>query len=142
MRHTMTKCVLIFQLEIPQVPHNLFGLCICPNKPVIWDIFEKSSHHMSIVHALIYLLCTNNCCNSCTFFILLLIDSQIVIIFLIIMCVSVLSGMLAYTKSFSHYPYSVMVNEVVHIRSIQQLRFSSYLYIIFYGLYHTQARSF
>ena len=26
---------------------------ICPNRPIIWDIFEKSSHHMSIVHALV-----------------------------------------------------------------------------------------
>ena len=23
---------------------------ICPNRPIIWDIFEKSPHHMSIVH--------------------------------------------------------------------------------------------
>ena len=23
---------------------------ICPNQPIIWDIFEKSPHHMSIVH--------------------------------------------------------------------------------------------
>ena len=23
--HTMTKCVLKFQLEIPQIPHDLFG---------------------------------------------------------------------------------------------------------------------
>ena len=53
---------------------------------------------------------TINCCNSCTF----LIDSQIVIIFPIIMCVFLLSGMLAYPKSFSHYPYSVMVKEELY----------------------------
>ena len=34
----MTKCVLIVQLEISQIPHNLFG----PNWPMIWDIFEKN----------------------------------------------------------------------------------------------------
>ena len=38
--------MLIVQLEIPQIPHHLFG----PNRPIIWDIFEKSPYHMSIVH--------------------------------------------------------------------------------------------
>ena len=28
-----------------------FILAICPNQPIIWDIFEKGPHHMSIVHA-------------------------------------------------------------------------------------------
>ena len=26
-------------------------LALCPTRPIIWDVFEKSSHHMSIVHA-------------------------------------------------------------------------------------------
>jgi hypothetical protein len=26
---------------------------ICPNMPIIWDIFEKSPHHMFIVHDVI-----------------------------------------------------------------------------------------
>ena len=47
----MTKCVLIVQLEIPQIHHNLFG----PSAQ-IWDIFEKSSHHMFIVHGGYYCL--------------------------------------------------------------------------------------
>ena len=29
---------------------------ISPNWPIIWDIFEKSSHHMSIVHATKYVM--------------------------------------------------------------------------------------
>ena len=33
------------QLETPQIPNNLFG----PSAK-IWDIFENSSHHKSIVH--------------------------------------------------------------------------------------------
>ena len=41
----MTKFVLIVQLKIPQVSHSLFN----PTAQI--DIFEKSSHHMSIVHA-------------------------------------------------------------------------------------------
>ena len=36
------------QLEIHQIPHNLFDLSAENRK--IWDIFEKSPHHMSIVH--------------------------------------------------------------------------------------------
>ena len=24
---------------------------VCPNRPIIWDIFEKSPYHMSIVHS-------------------------------------------------------------------------------------------
>ena len=27
---------------------------ICPNQPIIWDIFEKSSYHMSIVYGAYY----------------------------------------------------------------------------------------
>ena len=27
-----------------------------PNRPIIYDIFEKSSHHMSIVHATKYVM--------------------------------------------------------------------------------------
>ena len=42
----MTHFMLKVQLEIPQLPHNLFG----PNQPIIWDFFEKNPHHMSIVH--------------------------------------------------------------------------------------------
>ena len=28
--------------------NNQFIWPICPNRPIIWDIFEKSPHHMSI----------------------------------------------------------------------------------------------
>jgi hypothetical protein len=42
----MTKCVLRYQQKIP---HNLFGPS-ATNWPIIWDIFEKSPHHISIVH--------------------------------------------------------------------------------------------
>ena len=31
---------------------------ICPNRPIIWDIFEKTPYHMSIVHGQRYFLCT------------------------------------------------------------------------------------
>ena len=27
---------------------------ICPNRPIIWNIIERSSHHMSIVHGQIH----------------------------------------------------------------------------------------
>ena len=27
---------------------------ICPNRPIIWDIFEKNPYHMSIVHDFYY----------------------------------------------------------------------------------------
>ena len=33
----MTKCVLKVQLEMLQIPHDLFG----PSPQIIWDIFEK-----------------------------------------------------------------------------------------------------
>ena len=44
----MTKYVLKIQLEIPQIPHNLFD----PSAQIgqLFGIF-KSPHHMSIVHA-------------------------------------------------------------------------------------------
>ena len=46
----MTKCVLIVQLKIPKISQNLF----CPSAQIdqlhVWDIFEKNSYHMSIVH--------------------------------------------------------------------------------------------
>ena len=45
----MTKCVLILKRGKPQIPPQ-FIWPICPNRPIIWDIFEKSSLHMSIVH--------------------------------------------------------------------------------------------
>ena len=41
----MTKCVLIVQLEITQICTPQFIWHICPNRPIIWDIFEKISHH-------------------------------------------------------------------------------------------------
>ena len=46
----MTKCVQIVQLEIPQIPHNSFGPS-AQSGQFFWDIFEKISHHMSIVYA-------------------------------------------------------------------------------------------
>jgi hypothetical protein len=36
----MTKCELKFQLEIPQIAHNLFDL-FAQNRPIIWDNLEK-----------------------------------------------------------------------------------------------------
>ena len=30
---------------------------ICPNRPIIWDIFEKNSHHISFVHVIILSVC-------------------------------------------------------------------------------------
>ena len=36
----------------------------CPNRPIIQDIFEKSSHHMSMMHTIL-LFCTS--CNSIYF---------------------------------------------------------------------------
>ena len=48
----MTKCVLVVELEIPQNTPQFIQL-IHPNRPIIWNIFEKSSHHMSIVHGTI-----------------------------------------------------------------------------------------
>ena len=44
----MTNCVLIVQLEILQIPHNLFS----PSAQIIWDMFEKSLHHLSIANGL------------------------------------------------------------------------------------------
>ena len=47
----MTKCVLIIQLEIPQISNNFFG----PSAgKLFWIFFEQNSHHMSIVHDLKY----------------------------------------------------------------------------------------
>ena len=43
---------LRFQLEIPQTPHNLFGTCTHIDQS-FGIFFEKSPHHMSIVHDLI-----------------------------------------------------------------------------------------
>ena len=40
--------------NIPNTPQ--FIRPICPNQPIIWDIFEKSSHHMSIVHGTKYVM--------------------------------------------------------------------------------------
>jgi hypothetical protein len=45
----MSKCVLIVQLEIPQILHNLFS----PSDRIgqsFWIFLKKSSHHMSIIH--------------------------------------------------------------------------------------------
>ena len=41
----MTICVLKFQLEMPQIPHS-------PKPPNYLGYFEKSPHHMSIVHGI------------------------------------------------------------------------------------------
>ena len=41
----MTKYVLKFQLEIPQMPHNLIGPS-AQIKPIIWDVFEKNPVHV------------------------------------------------------------------------------------------------
>ena len=47
-RHTDKLCA---DSSIGNTPNTLqFIKPICPNWPIIWDIFEKSSHHMSIVH--------------------------------------------------------------------------------------------
>ena len=45
----MTRYVLKFQLEMP---HNLFGPFTKMSQLCIWDILEKSPHHMSIVHGI------------------------------------------------------------------------------------------
>ena len=47
--HTLAKCVLIIQLENPQIAHNSFGLSA--QIVQLFGIFEKkNSHHMFIFH--------------------------------------------------------------------------------------------
>ena len=46
--HTTTKCVLKSSTE--NTPQFIWP--ICPNRPIIWDIFEKNSHQMSILYAI------------------------------------------------------------------------------------------
>ena len=36
----------------PNIPQ--FIRPICPNQPIIWDIFEKKPHHMSIIHSILH----------------------------------------------------------------------------------------
>ena len=48
--HTMTKCVLRNTPNTPQ-----FIQPINPNRSIIWNIFEKSPHQMSIVLSSRYL---------------------------------------------------------------------------------------
>ena len=44
----MSKCVLLVQLKIPQMPHNLFR----PSAQIsqLFGKFKKKPRHMSIVH--------------------------------------------------------------------------------------------
>ena len=44
----------VVQLEIPQIPHNLFGPSAQISQLFGIYMFEKSSIHMSIVHELTY----------------------------------------------------------------------------------------
>ena len=49
--HNEKNCVLILQLEIPQIPYNLLD----PSAQMgqLFEIlFKKNSHHMSIVHGI------------------------------------------------------------------------------------------
>ena len=42
-----------FSMEIP--PNTLQSIRpICPNRPIIWDIFERNPYHMSIVRDFYY----------------------------------------------------------------------------------------
>ena len=51
----MTKCVLTVQL-VNYVEYFTIYSAHLPKWANIWDIFEKSSHHMSIVHGTKYVM--------------------------------------------------------------------------------------
>jgi hypothetical protein len=42
-------CAEISTENTPNTPQ--FIRPICPKRPIIWNIFEESPHHMSIAHA-------------------------------------------------------------------------------------------
>ena len=46
--HTITKCAQRSTGNTPNIPQ--FIRRICSNQPIVWDIFEKCPHHISIVH--------------------------------------------------------------------------------------------
>ena len=46
--HNCKICAEISTGSTPNTPQVIQP--ICPNRPIIWEIFEKSPHHMTIVH--------------------------------------------------------------------------------------------
>jgi hypothetical protein len=46
--HNDKRCADSLTGNTPNIPQ--FIRHICPNQPIVWDIFENSTHHMSIIH--------------------------------------------------------------------------------------------